>query len=93
MSNSSQFYQKVKVTRVPTINANKTVKQRPNAKRTLFCYPPSSSDLGEAVGSKVDRRSSPHNVSYSRHQVVARREARQGRIASQPLARARTIKK
>ena len=34
----------------------------------------------------------PTTLHISRHQVVARREARQGRIASQPLARARTIK-
>ena len=63
-------------------------------KGRYFIITPSSSDLGEAVGSKVDRRSSPHNFyNSSKHQVVARREARQGRIASQPLARARTIKK
>ena len=55
---------------------------------------PLAGDLGEAVGSKVDRRSSPHNFyNLSKHQVVARMEAHQGRIESQPHARARTIKK
>ena len=57
-------------------------------------FDPLARDLGEAVGSKVDRRSSPHNFyNLSKHQVVARMEAHQGRIESQPHARARTIKK
>ena len=59
-----------------------------------YILTPYSSDLGEAVGSKVDRRSSPHNFyNLSKHQVVARMEAHQGRIESQPHARSRTIKK
>ena len=40
----------------------------PGTKRTLISFKlikvPLAGDLGEAVGSKVDRRSSPHNISY-----------------------------
>ena len=47
---------------------------------------PYSSDLGEAVGSKVDRRSSrPQFLGLSKHQVVARREARRAESRVNPL--------
>ena len=43
------------------------------------------------VAKSTEGRADHNFCNLSKHQVVARREARQGRIAIQPLARARTI--
>ena len=69
--------------------ANKTVKQRPNAKRMLFRYhPPLAATSAKPWVAKTTEGRADHNFyNLSKHQVVARREAWRAESRATPYPR------